>query len=87
MPSAWYRTGPSTVLAQRRFGNTDGVTHSWWLPEGISRPPQLLHAALIQKEAALTRTIPILFPLYFYDCHVDRGKGEVGGGKEERKEK
>lgn len=60
------------------------MTHPRWLSKEILQPPQLLHAAFIQKEAALTRTIPILFPLYFYDCHVDRGEGEVGGDKRKR---
>lgn len=43
--------------------------------------------AVIQKEAALAKTIPILFPLYFYDCHVDRGGGGVGGRHKQEKKR
>lgn len=57
------------------------MTCPYWLSKGTSQPLQLLLVALIHKEAALTGTIPILFPLSFYDCHVDRGKGEAGGDK------
>lgn len=66
------------------FGKPATATSPRWLSKGISQLPRLLRTAPIQKEAALSRTIPILFPLYFYDCHVDRGKGEAGGERQIR---
>lgn len=72
------------------FGNMVTVTtviFPQWLSKGISWFPQFLRMVLIQKEAALTSIILILFPLYFYDCHVDRGKWEERGRQMREKEK
>ena len=70
------------------FGNVatvTTVTFPQWLSKGISQFPQFLCMVLIQKEAALTSTILILFPLYFLCLSCGQGKRRRGGETNERK--